>query len=183
MAIRIYGKRLIETPPGLATRPTAAKVREAVFNIWQGQIPEARWLDLCTGSGSMGAEALARGAAEVVGIELNTRACRVIHDNWRRVSRAPQKFSVLRGRVQTRLKGLQPAFDLIYFDPPYQAGLYGPVLEQINRLELLSPQGAIAAEHGREQILPDAVADLVATKRSHYGQTSLTFYQRQEDLS
>ena len=127
MAIRIYGKRLIQTPTGLETRPTSAKVREAVFNIWQARISGARWLDLCTGSGSMGAEALARGAAEVVGIERNAQACRIIQDNWQRVAQAPQKFSVLRGDIRSRLKLLQPSFDLIYFDPPYQAKLYDVV--------------------------------------------------------
>ena len=55
MSIRIYGNRLIKTLPGDATRPTPAKVREALFNSWQGRISGSRWLDLCAGSGAMGA--------------------------------------------------------------------------------------------------------------------------------
>ena len=69
MAIRIYGNRPIKTLPGQATRPTPAKVREALFNSWQGRVNGSRWLDLCAGSGAMGAEALCRGASLVVGIE------------------------------------------------------------------------------------------------------------------
>ena len=75
MAVRIYGNREIKTLPGEETRPTSARVREALFNIWQGRILGCRWLDLCAGSGAMGAEALCRGAAEVVGIEKSGAAC------------------------------------------------------------------------------------------------------------
>ena len=60
--MRIYGNRQLKTLPGQITRPTPARVREAVFNIWQGSVENCRWLDLCAGSGSMGAEALCRGA-------------------------------------------------------------------------------------------------------------------------
>ncbi|HEY9736425.1 MAG TPA: RsmD family RNA methyltransferase, partial [Trichocoleus sp.] len=67
MSLRIYGNRTIKTLPGEATRPTASRVREALFNIWQGRVDGCRWLDVCAGSGAMGAEALCRGAAEVVG--------------------------------------------------------------------------------------------------------------------
>lgn len=178
MAIRIYGKRLIQTPPGLATRPTSARVREAVFNIWHDRIQGARWLDLCSGSGSMGAEALARSAREVVGIERDGTACRVIRDNWQAIAREGQVFSVIRGDVRRRLKVLKPVFDLIYFDPPYQAQLYDAVLSQLMQLELLAKHGSIAAEHHRELSLPESIGDLIAVKRSHYGQTSLTFYSR-----
>jgi 16S rRNA (guanine966-N2)-methyltransferase len=80
--LRIYGNRALKTLPGEATRPTSARVREALFNIWQGRIVDCRWLDLCTGSGAMGAEALCRGAAEVVGIERSAEAYTVTRENW-----------------------------------------------------------------------------------------------------
>ena len=70
MSIRIKGDRPIKTPTGLSTRPTPSKVRAAVFNILQSQIKNANWLDICAGSGAMGAEALARGANQVIGIGL-----------------------------------------------------------------------------------------------------------------
>lgn len=179
MSVRIYGNRIIQTPPGVETRPTASKVREAVFNIWRARVPGARWLDLCTGSGAMGAEALARGAAEVQGIDLNGQACRVTHANWQKIARSGQTFSVLKGDVHHRLRQLKTVFDLIYFDPPYQAGLYVPILRKISTLKLLECNGCAAAEHDRNIVLPDSIASLIAVKRSHYGHTSLTFYQHQ----
>ena len=178
MAIRIYGKRLIQTPPGLATRPTSAKVREAVFNMWQTRVPNARWLDLCAGSGSMGAEALARGAREVIGIERDSKACRIIQSNWQTIATPSQQFSVMRGDVRSSLKKLSPSFDLVYFDPPYKAKLYHSVLSQLIRLDLLAEDGLIVAEHGRDMLLTESIRDLDAIKSHHYGQTSVTFFKK-----
>src|SRR5512147_649239 len=118
--LRIYGNRALKTLPGEATRPTSARVREALFNIWQGRVAGCRWLDLCAGSGAMGAEALCRGAAEVVGIEQSGDAYAVVRENWQRVAQPNQTIRLFKGDVVKQLSRLkhQP-FDLIYFDPPY----------------------------------------------------------------
>ncbi|MCM1985054.1 16S rRNA (guanine(966)-N(2))-methyltransferase RsmD [Lyngbya confervoides] len=177
MTLRIYGKRTIQTLPGSLTRPTAAKVRESIFNIWAERIPNCRWLDLCSGSGAMGAEALMRGAREVTGIERYAPACKIIRENWQRVSRSDQKFVVLRGDVCKMLLKLQPAYDLIYFDPPYQSQLYEPVLEILGERRLLNAAGAIASEHDRQIQLPDRIGALQVFQQRTYGNTRLTFYR------
>src|SRR5579883_2860681 len=142
MSLRIYGNRQLKTLPGQETRPTLAMVREALFNIWQGTIADGRWLDLCAGSGAMGAEALCRGAVTVVGIEQSARACTVIRQNWQQVATDGQTFQVLRGDVRQRIKTLTgQQFDRIYFDPPYASDLYDPVLAAIAALNLLAPAG------------------------------------------
>ena len=179
MALRIYGNRLLKTLPGDATRPTPGRVREALFNIWQGKIEGCRWLDLCTGSGAMGAEALCRGAALVVGIEQSSQACDIIQQNWRQVAKADQTFQVIRGDVVKRLAGLSQApFDRIYFDPPYASDLYEPVLEAIAHHQLLAPQGELAVEHSPERILPKVIDSLNMSRQKTYGNTAITFYLR-----
>jgi 16S rRNA (guanine966-N2)-methyltransferase len=176
MSLRIYGNRALKTLPGQATRPTLARVREAVFNIWQGTIDQCRWLDLCAGSGSMGAEALCRGAVIVVGIEQSPKACAVIEQNWKQVAKPDQSFQLLRGDVVKQLTHLQgQQFDRIYFDPPYASDLYVPVLKSIEQLNLLAPQGEFAIEHSPDYELPDLGLSIVRQKR--YGNTALTFYQ------
>lgn len=180
MSLRIYGNRLLKTLPGQETRPTAARVREALFNIWQGTIPECRWLDLCAGSGSMGAEALCRGAAVVVGIEQSPRACSVIEQNWRHLAKPDQRIQLLRGDVLKRLENLAgQQFDRIYFDPPYASDLYRFVLEAIAHLNLLAPDGELAAEHSPNLDLP-ALPGLQIVRQKRYGNTALTFYQHEE---
>ncbi|MCU0549835.1 MAG: 16S rRNA (guanine(966)-N(2))-methyltransferase RsmD [Leptolyngbya sp. Prado105] len=176
MSLRIYGNRSLKTLAGQDTRPTLAKVREAVFNIWQGTIEQCRWLDLCAGSGSMGAEALCRGASIVVGIEQSPKACAVIAQNWKQVAQPDQSFQVLRGNVVKQLHRLDgQQFDRIYFDPPYASDLYVPVLSAIEQFSLLAPQGELAVEHRPDYELPDSGFSIVRQKR--YGNTALTFYR------
>lgn len=177
MSLRISGNRLIKTLPGEETRPTLARVREAVFNIWQGQIEGCRWLDLCTGSGSMGAEALSRGASVVIGIEQHRKACQVIQENWQKIADSSQQFQVIRGDILGKLKTLSgQQFDCIYFDPPYDSNLYQPTLEAIAQYQLLSAEGEIAVEHHphRWQIQP--ITGLEICREKIYGNCALTFY-------
>lgn len=177
MSLRIYGNRLLKTLPGKATRPTSARVREAVFNIWQGEIEGCRWLDLCAGSGSMGAEALCRGASLVVGIEQSTRACTIIQQNWQQVANHEQKLQILRGNVLQQLKKLSgQKFNKIYFDPPYSSGLYEPVLEAIAHYQLLDFDGEIAVEHD-PNFTPPAITNWEISRQKVYGHTKLTFYR------
>jgi 16S rRNA (guanine(966)-N(2))-methyltransferase RsmD len=175
--VRIYGNRLLKTLPGQNTRPTSARVREALFNIWRGKITGCRWLDLCAGNGSMGAEALCRGATEAVGIELNSKACQIIRFNWQQVTTKERDFRVIRGDIRVKLKSLvSEQFDLIYFDPPYASGLYESVLEDISALGLLSPDGEIAVEHNPKFWEAIPVGKLQVCREKVYSNTALTFY-------
>jgi 16S rRNA (guanine966-N2)-methyltransferase len=179
MSLRIYGNRALKTLPGLGTRPTSSRVRQALFNIWQGKIAGCHWLDLCAGSGAMGAEALCRGAITVIGIEDSGRACDIIQQNWQQVAQPGQKFQVIRGNVVNKLPTLSQKVDLIYFDPPYASDLYLPVLEAIAQHSLLAASGELAAEHSPNQPLPKRIGNLAIARQKVYGSTALTFYSPQ----
>jgi 16S rRNA (guanine966-N2)-methyltransferase len=185
MSIRIYGNRELKTLPGLETRPTPVRVRQALFNVWQGSISDCRWLDLCSGSGAMGAEALCRGAKIVIGIERSSAACDLIEQNWRKVAGETQKFQLLRGDVINRLTALAgQQFDRIYFDPPYAGALYQPVLAAIDRYQLLAPCGELAVEHSPNptiSILPALLPTLELYRQKSYGNTSISFYRLKEE--
>ncbi|KGF73313.1 methyltransferase [Neosynechococcus sphagnicola sy1] len=181
MSLRVDGNRLLKTLPGLATRPTLARVREALFNIWQGTIPGCRWLDLCAGSGAMGAEALARGAALVVGIEQSSRACGVIQHNWQQIAAPEQQFRVLRGDVRSHIQQLRgQQFDRIYFDPPYASELYQPVITAIATCNLLADTGELAVEHAPRGWTLVSSEPLIVYRQKRYGNTALTFYRPQD---
>ncbi|WP_309728230.1 16S rRNA (guanine(966)-N(2))-methyltransferase RsmD [Chamaesiphon sp. OTE_75_metabat_556] len=184
MSIRIYGNRELKTLPGLETRPTPVRVRQALFNIWQGSIADCRWLDLCTGSGAMGAEALCRSAKLVVGIERSSAAGDLIEQNWAKVRVANQTFQLLRADVVTKLGDLHgQKFDRIYFDPPYAGDLYQPVLAAIDRYQLLAVGGEVAVEHSPSSeisSLPTSLPTLQLCRYKQYGNTALSFYQLQE---
>ena len=178
MSIRVYGNRPLKTLSGQDTRPTSSRVREAVFNIWRHRIEGCNWLDLCAGVGTMGAEALGRGAAVVVGVERSKEACRAITHNWEKIAREGQSVEVRRGDVRREVErlGNREPFDCIYFDPPYASQLYAPILAAVEQLSLLAPDGELAAEHGVNRDMPERIGRLQVRDRRAYGQTGLTFY-------
>ena len=184
MSVRIYGNRQLKTLSGQGTRPTSARVREALFNIWQGRIANCCWLDLCSGSGAMGAEALCRGAKNVIGIDKSGRACNIIKGNWKQVAQPEQGFQVMQGDVVLKLKALvKQKFDFIYFDPPYSSNLYEPVLGTITKYELLTSNGEMAVEHNPKLWPATSIGDLVIHRQKTYGKTNLTFYKLKEPLN
>ena len=149
-----------------------------MFNIWQGRIQDCCLLDLCAGNGSIGAEALCRGAFQVVGIEQSGRACGIIKYNWGQFAQPQQQFQVLRGDVVQGLKKLQgQQFDYIYFDPPYEGDLYQPVIDAIARLQLLHETGELAVEHNPKFWQAISLPSLEIYRQKVYGETALTFYR------
>jgi len=167
--------RVLSGPP--RARPTEARVREALFSIWQQVVPGARFLDLFAASGAVGLEALSRGAAEIWMIDSDPRAVRCIEENcqrlevdnahWQRVS-LPGGLSSLAERVG--------AFDLIFADPPYAFADYERLLAA--SAALLRADGVLAIEHSARGRLPERVGALVRTDERRWGETAISFYRR-----
>jgi 16S rRNA (guanine(966)-N(2))-methyltransferase RsmD len=125
----------------------------------------------------MGAEALCRGAKQVVGIESSAVACRIIQANWQKVAQPQQNWQLLRGDVRKRLPTLVgQQFDHIYFDPPYASDLYEPVLGAIAQSQLLDPTGELAVEHDPKAAVIK-VPGLRIDRQKVYGNTAMTFYR------
>lgn len=146
--LRLSGGRRLMSPPGLVARPTASRVRLAVMNLVADQLPGCRWLDLCCGSGVMACEALIRGAALAVAVEQDRRIAAVARANLEAV--APERARVI---CQEARRWLAPGpasdahrFDLIYLDPPWAAGLHGPLTEVVASGGWLAPGGTLLWE-------------------------------------
>jgi 16S rRNA (guanine966-N2)-methyltransferase len=132
----------------------------------------------------MGAEALCRGAVEVVGIERSGAACRVIRENWQRIATPGQRYDLLKGDVLKQLPRLRgQLFDHIYFDPPYAAGLYDAVLTKIATHHLLAADGELAVEHSPDGWTPAAIEGLELIRIKRYGKTHLAFYSPAGDAA
>jgi 16S rRNA (guanine966-N2)-methyltransferase len=129
----------------------------------------------------MGAEALGRGAALVVGVERSPRACSIIHQNWENVAQAGQSFRVLKGDIITVLRRM-PAdiqYDVVYLDPPYQSDIYDAALPLLPRL--LDANGIVMVEHRRGRLLPETVGTLHLAGRRSYGQTEISIYNHKSE--
>lgn len=114
----------LKTIPGDDTRPTTDRIKETLFNILQPELPDCRFLDLYSGSGAIGIEALSRGAACAVFVEKNPRACACIRENLS-FTKLADSGKLLSMDVLQALRSLegQEAFDWIFMDPPYNKGL------------------------------------------------------------
>ena len=163
-------------------RATAAKVRQALYNILGSSIEEARVLDGFAGSGALGLEALSRGAAFVAFIESDTDAVMSIRDNLARVeSQLPRSawrlvhLDVERGLRQ--LATAEPPFDVILLDPPYRTEEGKKALNTVVECAILAPAGLVAIEHDQRTLLPSSIGPLQQRTRHRYGDTVLSFYQ------
>ncbi|OPX25548.1 MAG: 16S rRNA (guanine(966)-N(2))-methyltransferase RsmD [Candidatus Latescibacterota bacterium] len=176
------GKRLW-TPHGQVTRPTSAKVKEAIFQILADELIGAQGLDLFAGCGGLGLEALSRGVEEVIFVEHSKMAARVLRKNLTALGCAD------RGRVvqQHVLKFLRrPAlrensFDLIFADPPYRRHLLKDTLTLIAERNLLSQQGTLIVERWKKDVLPERIGSLHGFLERTYGDTNVTFWRKKEE--
>jgi len=183
------GGRRLRAPTGLRTRPTADRVREALFNIL-GPPPDGAWvLDLYAGSGALGIEALSRGAAHAVFIDADARACRQISDNLRSLGLA-SRGTVLCGRVLSLLPQLASRplapFSWVFADPPYASDEPAQLVLQLARGSRLAEDAVLVFERAaRDADALAQVADLPAlqplltlTDRRRYGDTALLFFAK-----
>lgn len=117
----LFKGRLLKAPKGPSTRPTQGMLREAVFNICQNEIENARFLDLFAGSGAMAFEALSRGALHATLVESNRNALACLQDNIRTLQIESQATLIPAPaeRALSRLTKEKALFDIVYLDPPY----------------------------------------------------------------
>jgi 16S rRNA (guanine(966)-N(2))-methyltransferase RsmD len=172
------GRRL-KAPDGLTIRPTADRVKEALFSILGGEVEGARVLDLYAGSGALGIEALSRGAAHVTFVEADPLSIRLIRENLQ-VCGLTDSVEVHVRRVETFLSRVPvtvPPFRIVLADPPYRA------TEEVIRLaaqfptRLLEPHGIVALEHGEGFVPPPAFGPLTRSRTYRYGETAVTLYR------
>lgn len=159
-------------------RPTAAKVREAIFNVLGEAVIETRVLDLFAGTGALGIEALSRGAKAAVFVEDHPEALKVLRRNLHDLGLTAQTM-VLPMPVLTAMKKLAvrgERFTLAFLDPPYGGGLAAGVLEALAAAELMLPQTWVVAEHSRRESLPERCGDLWRRELRRYGDTQVAFY-------
>ena len=183
--LRLIGGRKLESPKGSTTRPTQARVREAVISLLGNKVIGSDWLDLFSGSGVMGCEALQRGAQSVLAIERDKKIARVCESNLLLSAsdqNNEQSAKVICADVIVFLKSeykqelLQVRkdvrFDLVYIDPPYKSRIYYSVLEKLLEGDWLKPNSLVICEHASSIIL-ETPNPWIEKDRRVYGSTAL----------
>lgn len=171
----------IEAPRGLDTRPVTDKIRQALFNIWQFRIPEASFLDLFSGSGSMGLEALSRHADHVVMVEKGREAAQVIRRNLKACHFADRNVQLLEQDVFDAIGSLKAkgeTFDLIYLDPPYTVDeIFHPVMEALGDAALVREDGEVVIRTRKEKKMHDQYGRLKKYREKSWGISTAHFYR------
>jgi 16S rRNA (guanine966-N2)-methyltransferase len=181
MALRIIAGdlkgRKLRAVPGIKTRPTANRTREAIFNILAFQIPGCRVLDLFAGTGAFGIEALSRKADAAVFIDNNKDAICVLQANIKSLNLEGQTQIIRWDLIKNLncLSSLSLSFDLVFLDPPYLKNMIEPTLLNLHLSQSLSSGARIIAEHSqREPVLVRQLPFEIADQRK-YGKTLVTF--------
>ena len=176
--------RKLRAPRGATTRPTGAKVREAIFNIL-GPLPPSPVLDLFAGTGALGIEALSRGASKATFVERDHRALAALHRNLRAFDLS-RRARVIDSNVDVALHRLSDEkaekFSWVFVDPPYAAGEVESVLALLSGGRILDTGAVVIVEHDRHNLPPENVGVLEMMDRRFYGDTGLSFYRRQREL-
>lgn len=141
----------LKTLDGMDTRPTTDRIKETLFNIISPSIFDSIFLDIFSGSGGIGIEALSRGAKEAVFVENNPKAMACIKDNLR-FTRLSSKAITITTDVMDALYRLEgdKVFDFIFMDPPYNRGLERKVLEYLSDSRLVYEDTVIIVEASRD---------------------------------
>lgn len=168
---------MLKTPKGEDTRPTADRVKEALFSIIQFDLPGAKVLDLFGGTGQLGIEAISRGAKSAVFVDARDDACRLIKENLKRTG-MESDATVIRCDYQQYLNRCKEKFDIIILDPPYAEKFLENALNTITEIDILQSGGIIIAERPLGKDLPYAFSGFTRSKDYKYGQVLLTLYRK-----
>lgn len=167
------GKKLIALE-GMEVRPTTDRVKEALFDILQFSVEGKRFLDLFAGSGQIGLEALSRGAASAVFVDVSRDSLRVVEKNIAATGFG-DRSRVVQADASRFLRGTGRQFDIAFLDPPYRTGL----LEQALPLtaERMAPGGVVFCEHPSDEEPPAQAGKLFRDRTYRYGRIMLTVYR------
>ena len=169
----------ITAPKGRPLRPTSDRVKEALFSIISAEVHGIRFLDLFAGTGSIGIEALSRGAQHAWFVEENFKHLGFLRKNVEKCH-LMSKTTIIKSDVESFIKDpflKRKHFDIIFMDPPYFDASLDNILDHPKLHSLLKKKGVIIAEHFHKVSLKDKYLSLKKTKEYHYGDSFLTFFR------
>lgn len=175
--------RVLKSLKGRAMRPTMDRVRESVFGMLGERVRGARFLDLYAGAGTVGLEALSRGAEAATFIESHRPAGRVIEENARRCGFESRSRVIIadvgRGLAVLRREGER--FDLVFVDPPYGSGELGGAMARLGQwAEMVSEGGLVLVQRSRHEDAGEQVGGFEKVRSMRYGETVVDLYRAAE---
>lgn len=173
--------RQIKTSRGEGLRPTSDRVRESLFSVVGESVEDCCVLDLFAGAGSLGIEAVSRGASHVTFVDNSRQVVRILKENIERLN-IKDRTTVKKGDALKVLKSLsarRARFSVVFLDPPYSKGLAQKAMKALASGGLLADSGVVAVEHSRKDPLDQEYGDLVLSRVLQFGDTCVSIYGRE----
>lgn len=181
MAVRVsggqYKGRTLRVAPGAAIRPSSQIVRSALFSIISPYLENASVLDLFAGTGSLGIEALSRGALSAHFVENNHKQCITLSKNLDGFS-FKNETKVFPVSVEKALETLTGSYDLVFLDPPYNYPNVDNLISKLIKSDILVENGRIVLEHSRRIDAPKDLTNVRLVKEKIYGDTQISIYEK-----
>lgn len=169
--------RKLKSVGKLKIRPPLDKVKQAIFDILKNDIVDKEVLDLFAGSGSLGIEAVSRGAKKVIFVESSFKNQKLLKENLKMLN-LEEKIEVILANASKFLDILyekkQQQFDLIFIDPPFLKNWAQKILDKIEQYQILRPEGIVVLHHHKKEI-PETVS-LSLIKQRKFGDNLVSFY-------
>lgn len=172
----LKGKKLM-APADNLIRPTSDKVKEAIFNMLMWDVDESVCLDLFCGTGSLGIEAISRGAKYCYFCDSSKTSLSLTRENINACGIA-DRAELVAGDFKKALLTIGRKIDIALLDPPYNKGLLTQAVELIAENDVLNDEGIIVAEHDKAEILPDVLCGFEKIKEKRYGIIVVTIYKK-----
>ena len=173
----LKGKKL-KTLEGNSVRPTTGKIKESIFSIIQFELQDKIFLDLFSGSGQMGLEALSRGAKEVFFVDNSKKSINVIKTNLKNTNLL-ESAHIINSDSIAFLKKTKYKFDIAFLDPPYGTGTLQQALEILPNS--MNDDGIIICENSIDEVLPQNLSKLFILKKIYkYGKIQITIYRKDD---
>ena len=168
---------VLKTPDGQLTRPTADRVKEALFSVIQFDVPGGNVLDLFGGTGQLAIEALSRGAQHAVIVDSREDACKLIRENLHR-TKLENQAAVIRADYLDYLRKCRERFRIIFLDPPYAEKFLENSLKMITEIDILETGGIIVTERPLGKGLLFDFPGYTRSRDYKYGNTIITIYKK-----
>ncbi|MDN4066787.1 16S rRNA (guanine(966)-N(2))-methyltransferase RsmD [Paenibacillus sp. FSL R5-0407] len=177
--------RTLKAVPGMGTRPTTDKVKEALFSMIGPYFDGGAVLDLFAGTGGLGIEALSRGMDKAVFVDLEYKSIEVVRSNLKAAG-LEDKAEVYKNDAERALKALakrEATFDLVFLDPPYRLKHVDKLMETMDSLKLLKPEATIVVEYDSSFEYPDSFGPFKEVRKAKYGEAAVSVYNYEQQES